>query len=327
MFEGKPITWVMAPMDGITDFRYRNAWWEVLGEKTDMKKAVAPFVTLVAGQVIKASHLEDIEPANNLMKVEPQILGNEIPYYGPMAMAMKDRGYVSLNWNLGCPMRQVASKGRGSGMLPYPEKIDAFLESAFSVSDMKVSVKIRLGYYDRKEIFPVMDVLNRYPLEYVAIHPRTGKQLYTGEADWDALEEILPLMKHPCVYSGDIDSVDKASAFVRRFPSIDQIMIGRKMVSDPFFVGELSGIQFEPVQKERLFACFVARLLHWYSVSGLVEKAVVQRQKLFWSRFSGDFVPKDAFSAIKNVSGIIEYIDICQSLFGGLWPDGTEQDC
>lgn len=318
MFKGKEIDWILAPMDGITDYRFRNAWTEVIGPFSDMKHAVAPFVTLVAGQVVKASHLEDIEPSHNLMMIEPQILGNEIPYYEPMARAIRQRGYDSLNWNLGCPMRQVASKGRGSGLLPYPDRIDAFLSSAFQSSEIRISIKLRLGYWDKKEIFPVMQVLNQYPLDYVAVHPRTGKQLYGGEADWDAFEEVLEVMEHPCVYSGDIDSEEKAEAFVERFPSVNRIMIGRKTVSDPFFTCQLSGYDLHRQEKERLFSCFVSRLLYWYS-SSLPEKTVVQRQKLFWSRFSGDFVPDNAFTWVKKVTDMGEYMDICKSLFGNLW--------
>lgn len=316
--------WILAPMDGITDFRFRNAWWKVFSPVSEMKRAVAPFITLVAGQTVRASHLEDVEPENNRMQIEPQILGNETAYFGPMSRALYERGYRSVNWNLGCPMRQVASKGRGSGMLPFPEKIDAFIATVLPESPLRLSVKLRLGYYDKQEIFPVLQVLNQYPLEYVAVHPRTGKQLYEGNADWDSLERVLEKLKAPCVYSGDIDSVEKAEAFMKRFPQVEKIMLGRKVISDPFFPSVLDGKRFSPGEKERMFACFVQALLSAYILSALPEKTVLQRQKLFWSRFSGDFVPCGGFERVKRAADLSEYLGICKILFGSLWLFGQE---
>lgn len=303
-------------MDGITDHCYRNAWIEVFGEYATMKQAVSPFVTLVRGNTVRRSHLEDLLPGNNRMEVEPQILGNEAEYFAPMAQALSDMGYTSVNWNLGCPMRQVAGKRRGSGMLPYPDMIDRFLSHVLPASPIALSVKMRLGYFSKDEIFPVLEVLNRFPLKYVAIHPRIGKQLYTGEADWDSLEEVLPHSSHEWVYSGDISGVEKAFSFAGRFPSIRRIMLGRGVIADPFLPCRLSGKVFSPEEEKRLFARFTAVLLRNYRQASLPEKAVLQRQKMFWSRFSGNFVPSNGFEQVKRITDIAGYTALCAELFG-----------
>lgn len=312
------ITWILAPMDGITDYCYRNAWLEVFGPYSRMREAVSPFVTLVRGTVVKPSHLFDLWPQNNQMTVEPQFLGNEAEFFPPMAAALSDMGYTSLNWNLGCPMKRVAQKRRGSGLLPYPESIDAFLEKAFLSSPLALSVKLRLGYYSREEIYPVMEVLNRYPLRYIAVHPRIGTQMYAGVPDWDAMEEVLTLSKHPLVYSGDIHSLETAENFVRRFPGIDRIMIGRGVVSDPFLPCCLCGTALEADRKKELFASFVSALLRNYTESRYPEKTVLQRQKMFWSRFQGDFVPRGGFDAVKTLGTLAHYRQVCRILFDRL---------
>lgn len=316
MIAEKAVEWILAPMDGVTDFPYRNAWMETFQSYSCMHKAVSPFVTLVPGGKVRSSHLRDLFPANNKMEIEPQILGNEEDWFLPMAEALRDLGYASVNWNLGCPVRQVAHKQRGSGLLPYPERIASFLDRVLPASPLALSVKIRLGYRSAREIYPVMEVLNSYPLKYVAIHPRIGVQLYGGQADWDGLESILPLMKHPCVYSGDIDSVGRAECFQRRFPGIREIMLGRGVIADPFLPCRLVGISFSAEDEKLLFRCFVRALLRQYRRAGLPEQTVLQRQKLFWSKFAGTFVPEGAFEQIKRLSSVQEYVRVCGALLG-----------
>lgn len=309
------ITWILAPMDGITDYCYRNAWMEVFGPYSRMREAVSPFVTLVRGEVVKPSHLRDLWPQNNKMCVEPQILGNEAGFFPPMASALSDLGYTSVNWNLGCPMKRVAHKQRGSGLLPYPEMIDAFLENAFSSTTLSISVKIRLGYHRKDEIYPVIEVLNRYPLSYVALHPRIGTQLYGGEVDWEAEAEVCSLLRHPVVHSGQINSVAAAETFVKRFSGIDRIMIGRGVIADPFLPCLLCGKDFTVESKKELFAGFVELLLRNYMESSYPEQTVLQRQKMFWSRFAGDFVPDGAFDIIKRIDSLERYRQFCKDLF------------
>ncbi|MCM1530850.1 MAG: tRNA-dihydrouridine synthase family protein [Bacteroides sp.] len=309
------ITWILAPMDGITDRCYRNAWMEVFGAYSRMRWAVSPFVTLVRGEAVKPSHLVDLWPQHNRMEIEPQILGNETEFFPPMAKALEDMGYISVNWNLGCPMKRVAHKRRGSGLLPYPQMIDAFLDKAFSTGTIGISVKIRLGYYKKEEIYPVMEVLNRYPLRYVAVHPRIGTQLYGGQVDWDALEEARALCRHPLVHSGDIDSVGRAEAFARRFPGISRVMIGRGVIADPFLPCRLCGERFSEESQRSLFAGFVAALLRHYTESDYPESTVLQRQKMFWSRFSGAFVPQEGFDTVKRTESLAQYRQACKKLF------------
>lgn len=308
----------MAPMDGVTDCRYRNAWMEVFGRKSKMHKAVSPFVTLVRGDRVKLSHLSDLLPENNRKEwsLEPQFLGNETELFPTMVRALADLGYRSVNWNLGCPMRQVASKQRGSGLLPHPDRIAFFLESAFSVSPLPISVKIRLGYSRPEEVYGVLEVLNAYPLLYVAVHPRTGIQMYGGKADWDWLEKILPSLRHPCVYSGDVDSREKAEALLRRFPRLEGVMLGRGVIADPFLPCVLSGTSFAEEEKKIYFARFLAALLRNYGNGGFPESLVLQRQKLFWSRFRGGFVPEGGFDRVKRMTDISAYGRYCRDVFG-----------
>ncbi len=89
-------------------------------------------------------------------------------------------------------------------MLMFPELVDALLEKMIPRIPVPLSVKIRLGRKNKEEIHDLIRVLNRHPLDHVILHPRTGIQMYRGDADLDAFEAAMTACVHPFVYNGDI---------------------------------------------------------------------------------------------------------------------------
>ena len=138
-----------SPLQGYTDFRFRNAYHNYFG---GIAQYMAPYIRLK----------------------DPEMFLHVAHY-------LQNLGYRALNWNLGCPYPMVAKKGMGSGMLARPDHIDAFLQRVGPGTNMQLSIKMRLGYENSSEILGVLPVLEKYPLSYIAIHPRIGKQLYKGE--------------------------------------------------------------------------------------------------------------------------------------------------
>lgn len=300
--------YILAPLEGFTDYKYRQAYTSVFGS---LKKAVAPFVTLVAGSRVKKNHLIDLWPENNTgMEVEPQILGNEEACYRIMADALSAMGYKSLNWNLGCPVRSIAEKERGSGLLMNPQRINSFLSNAFSVSDIGLSVKIRLGYKNKDEFWEVIDVLNRYPLKYVAVHPRTGLQGYGGSVDWDFLEKAISFIKAPCVYSGDIFKLEDAKKLDLRFPSIKTCMLGRGVFYDPSLPDLLLGQDFSDEEKhEKCLRLMDAIYCNGRNI-GLNDTVLLHRQKQYWVKLNikeMKYVSDEWMGKLKRVNTVPEY--------------------
>lgn len=303
--------YLLAPLDGFTDCRYRQAYAATIGGLT---RAIAPFVTLVAGRRVRLSHLRDLWPENNRgMAVEPQILGNEEAYYPVMAAALRDLGYDGLNWNLGCPIRSVAAKHRGSGLLPYPEQVDRFLAQACALRDgPALSVKIRLGYRDRNEIWPLIEVLNRYPLRYVAIHPRTGLQGYSGCPDWDFLATVLPQLKAPVYYSGDIFTEEDARRFACRFPTVGNCLLGRGVLADPLLPRRLAGEAVTAETARRLCLNLMVRLYENQLAYGIRPQAVLTRMKPYWLRLDARCygIPETWLNRMKTVRTPDDYADL-----------------
>jgi len=225
----------LAPMRGLTECVYRNTFNSHF-KGIDM--AVSPFITTVRGK-ISNKHIKDVLPQNNhALPLIPQLLSKDTEGFIAMAQRLFELGYEEINWNLGCPYAMVANKMRGSGLLPFPDKIDHFLKTVLAQIPNGLSIKMRLGRFQADEIFSIIPVLNAYPLSKIMIHPRTGVQMYDGTPNLKLFEKCLFLSNHPVVYNGDIRSINDLELIRDRFPSVDGIMMGRGLLSNPF-LGEM----------------------------------------------------------------------------------------
>lgn len=281
----------LAPLKGVTDVVFRNTYAEHFN---GIDWAIAPFLSTPKGLRIKPSHLKDVLPENNRrMPVIPQIMSKRAEYFLPLAMALLDLGYDRVNWNLGCPYPMVAKKGRGSGLLPNPEVIERFLEQTCSVIPGQLSIKMRIGRYREDEIFELMPILNRYPIKEVAIHPRTGVQMYEGSPHLDIFERCLEICRHPVIYNGDIVDQMSFNKLRARFDGITTWMIGRAAVADPFLCGCLKGQKWSQSEKTELFKAFHDTLYARYAEKLYGPSHLLNRMKGLWSYFGRSFEQAD----------------------------------
>jgi|GEM_PF-198419 len=231
---------ILAPMQGLTELLFRRAFERAFPGAFDY--AVSPFISLTHGNLRDAEKkIDDVLPERNRgsMRVVPQILGHEVGEFVDLANRLYDLGYEEVNWNIGCPMRRVAGKHRGSGILPYPEEVRAVLEGVVRAMRPRLSVKMRLGYRSANEIDSIVPILNDYPLANVTIHPRIGKQMYSGTPDLKRFAEVLPMLKHKVIYNGDICSLYDYERIRRMFPTVKDVMIGRGVLYNPLLPIEI----------------------------------------------------------------------------------------
>lgn len=227
-------------MQGLTELLFRRAFERAFPGAFDY--AVSPFISLTHGNLRDAEKkIDDVLPERNRgsMRVVPQILGHEVGEFVDLANRLYDLGYEEVNWNIGCPMRRVAGKHRGSGILPYPEEVRAVLDGVVPAMRPQLSVKMRLGYRSAKEIDSIVPILNDYPLANVTIHPRIGKQMYSGTPDLTRFAEVLPMLKHRVIYNGDICSLYDYERIRRMFPMVKDVMIGRGVLYNPLLPIEI----------------------------------------------------------------------------------------
>ena len=157
------------------------------------------------------------------------------------AGALADMGYEEVNLNLGCPSGTVTAKGKGSGLLMDPDRLDRFLEEVFSGAPVPVSVKTRLGYNVPEEFPRLLEIFSRYPIACLTVHPRVRPEKYRGAVHMDQFALAVAESKNPVCYNGDLTSVEGVRALEARFPALDAAMIGRGAIADPALFRRLRG--------------------------------------------------------------------------------------
>ena len=300
-------TLLSSPLQGFTDFRFRNAINKYFG---GIDTYYSPYIRLNGKLVIKPSYERDLLPENNIgLEVIPQIITNDADEFLFVAKYVKDLGYKELNWNLGCPYPMVTKSGMGSGLICNPEKINHILDRVHSESDIIVSMKMRLGYDTTEEILDVLPILDTYPIKNIAIHARIGKQLYKGGVHLDAFQQCIDNTKHKLYYNGDIKSVAKFREMQERFPTIDHWMIGRGLISDPFLPSMIRQNTLEyPKNKMELFRAFHDTLYGIYSESLSGSTHLLLKMYHLWEYFAVTFSnPHKVLKKIKKAQSIRNY--------------------
>jgi len=288
---------ILAPLQGYTDAVFREIY---TNHFSGLDEALAPFVSTMGEQRLKPGRIKDVLPENNPnLPVVPQILGNVGADFIFMARHLTHYGYDTMNWNMGCPHSKIAKKKRGSGMLPWPDMVDALLDEVFSAGVCKLSVKVRLGRKDKEEIFKLLPVFEKYPLEEIIVHPRTGVQMYEGDADIDAFERVTHHTDHCLVYNGDITSREKFEMIQYRFPQIQKFMIGRGILADPFLPARIKGLSWDHSRELEIIKAFHDELFYTYSEKFFGPVHVTGRMKGFWAYIGPSF--KDSRKPLKKL--------------------------
>ena len=283
-----------------------------------MDEALAPFISTMGQQRLKPTRIQDVAPERNTgCFIVPQILGNVAEDFTFLADHLYEMGHKQVNWNLGCPHSKIAKKQRGSGLLLYPEKIDALLAGIIPNMKPSLSVKIRLGRRNKDEISALLEVFDRHPVDEIILHPRTGEQMYTGSSDLDAFEKAEKASRHAFVYNGDITDMASFNRVRARFPHIRRIMIGRGILANPFLAEEIKGMDSgdQARRLERLRA-FHDDLLAGYDKIFSGPGHLTGRMKGFWSYLGPSFDNhKKPLKKILKATTIPAYTDRVKAFF------------
>jgi nifR3 family TIM-barrel protein len=146
-----------------------------------------------------------------------------------------------LDINFGCPVKKVALKGAGAGVLKDLDLMVRLTKAVVNATTLPVTVKTRLGWDDAtKNIEEVAERLQDVGIKALAVHGRTRSQMYKGEADWTLIGKIKnnPRIHIPIIGNGDIDSAEKALEYKNRY-GVDGIMIGRAAIGYPWIFKEI----------------------------------------------------------------------------------------
>ncbi|HTN68228.1 MAG: tRNA dihydrouridine synthase DusB [Dysgonamonadaceae bacterium] len=226
----------LAPMEDVTDISFR-----LMCKKFGADMVYTEFVSSDA-------LIRNIEKTNRKLTISEEERPVTIQIYGRDAESMVEAAKICeeanpdiLDINFGCPVKKVAGKGAGSGMLRTPELMLEITEQVVKAVNIPVTVKTRLGWdNDSKIIVSLAEQLQDCGIEALTIHGRTRAQMYTGEADWSLISDVKnnPRMKIPIIGNGDIDS---PLVCKQRFneTGVDAVMIGRASFGAPWIFREV----------------------------------------------------------------------------------------
>lgn len=219
-----------APLQGYTEVFYRNAHATCFG---GIDTYYTPFVRLEKGG-FRHRDVRGIEPRNNQVPhLIPQLIAPTLEKAESILTLFIEKGYKEVDINMGCPFPILAKRHNGSGILPYPEEVEALLHLITKYPQISFSIKMRLGWENSEECLKLAPAINELPLRQVVMHPRLGKQQYKGEVDLKAFSTFQEICKHPLIYNGDINTVEDIHRIQEQFPGLAGIMIGRGLLANP----------------------------------------------------------------------------------------------
>ncbi len=230
----KPV--MLAPMEDVTDVSFRQICRE---QGADM--VYTEFVS--ADAVIR-----NIDSTLRKMVINPgerpaaiQIYGREVEPMVEAAKIAQEAKPEVLDINFGCPVKKVAHKGAGAGMLRNIPLMLEITREVVKAVDLPVTVKTRLGWdCNNKIIVELAEQLQDCGIKALTIHGRTRSQMYNGEADWTLIGEVKnnPRMTIPIIGNGDITSAEKLAEYYDRY-GVDGIMVGRASIGAPWIFREM----------------------------------------------------------------------------------------
>lgn len=227
---------LLAPMEDVTDVAFR-----LLCRRFGADMVYTEFVSSdalirgVSGTLRKLS----IDP--NERPAAIQIYGRDIEAMTEAARICQEAKPDILDLNFGCPVKRVAGKGAGSGMLRQPDLMVDIVRSVVRAVDIPVTVKTRLGWdHDSRIIVELAERLQDCGIQALTIHGRTRAQMYTGHADWTLIGEVKnnPRMHIPIIGNGDITTGEEALSAFERY-GVDAVMVGRATIGQPWIFEQM----------------------------------------------------------------------------------------
>lgn len=227
----------LAPMEDVTDKAFRH-----LCREFGASMVYSEFVSADALIRNVNRSLEKIRVSDSERPVAVQIYGRDVDSMVEAARMVEAEAHPDvLDINFGCPVKKVAGKGAGAGMLRNIPLLLDITRNVVRAVQLPVTVKTRLGWdHDSKHIVELAEQLQDCGIEALTIHGRTRSQMYTGEADWTLIGAVKqnPRMHIPIIGNGDIDSAEKAAQCFDRY-GVDAVMVGRATFGRPWIFREI----------------------------------------------------------------------------------------
>jgi nifR3 family TIM-barrel protein len=221
----------LAPMEDVTDIGFR-----LLCKRFGAAMVYTEFVSAEALIRDVKSTISKLTISDMERPVGIQIYGRDVEAMVEAAKMVEQAGPDLIDLNFGCPVKKVAGKGAGAGMLQNIPKMLEITQKVVDAVKLPVTVKTRLGWnHEQLIITTLAEQLQDCGIQGLTIHGRTRSQMYTGNADWTLIGEVKrnPRIHIPIIGNGDIHSLDEADIAFDTY-GVDAVMIGRATFGCPW---------------------------------------------------------------------------------------------
>ena len=217
-----------------------------------------------------------------------QIFGGEPSVMAEAARMVEDAGADIIDINFGCPVRKVTKTGAGAQCLSEPDRACAIVDAVANAVSLPISVKMRRGLQNgSRTCLDVGPKLVEAGAASLTLHPRSAKQMYTGEADHSLTAELVELIGVPVIASGDITSRARAQT-VLAATGAEAVMVGRAAQGNPWALSQIMGAEGEPSREE-----VVAELILFMRET--IRELGEQRATGFLKKFYGWYLGRGRF--------------------------------
>lgn len=238
---------MLAPMEDVTDASFR-----LIAKESGADMVYTEFISADAliRNIAATTRKLEINPAERPVAI--QIYGREPDVMVEAAKIVEQARPDILDINFGCPVKKVAGKGAGAGLLRDIPKMLAITEAVVKAVNIPVTVKTRLGWdHDNRIIVDLAEQLQDCGIQALTVHGRTRSQMYTGSADWEMIARVKenPRLRIPLIGNGDIQTRAQVEEAFGRY-GVDGVMVGRASIGAPWIFSELTGRGSVPVSEQ-----------------------------------------------------------------------------
>lgn len=227
---------MLAPMEDVTDISFRLICKEFGADMTYSEFVSADaLIRNIAATTRKLA----IDPAERPTAI--QIYGREVKPMVEAAKIVEAARPDIIDINFGCPVKKVAGKGAGAGMLRDIPRMLAITRAVVDAVSLPVTVKTRLGWdHNSKIIVTLAEQLQDCGIKALTVHGRTRSQMYTGSADWETIAAVKanPRLTIPVIGNGDITNGNELKAAFDRY-GVDGVMVGRASIGAPWIFSQM----------------------------------------------------------------------------------------
>lgn len=230
---------MLAPMEDVTDASFRLICKEQGADMTYTEFVSADALIRSIAATTRKLHISDGERPTAI-----QIYGREVEPMVEAAKIVEAAGPDIIDINFGCPVKKVAGKGAGAGMLRDIPKMLEITRAVVNAVKLPVTVKTRLGWdCENKIIVELAEQLQDCGIQALTVHGRTRSQMYTGQADWDMIGRVKanPRLHIPVIGNGDITDAQKLVEAFNRY-GVDGVMVGRASIGAPWIFKQMTSL-------------------------------------------------------------------------------------